>query len=84
MPPEDRPIEAAVLESVREIALLVNGVRQEMPAPCTVAGLLDVLDMGGRRVAVALNRDIVVRSRYREVELAEGDRIEILEAVGGG
>lgn len=84
MPPEDRPIEAAVIESGRAIALSVNGADQEMPAPCTVADLLDALQMSGRRVAVAVNRDVVVRSRYREVELSEGDRIEILEAVGGG
>ncbi|HEB89108.1 MAG TPA: sulfur carrier protein ThiS, partial [Deltaproteobacteria bacterium] len=38
----------------------------------------------GRRVAVAVNRQVVVRSRYDETELSEGDRIEILEAVGGG
>jgi thiamine biosynthesis protein ThiS len=31
-----------------------------------------------------LNREVVIRSRYGDVEVGAGDRIEILEAVGGG
>ena len=66
------------------IELQINGEPHRVPADCTVAGLLESLDLGGKRVAVALNRDVVIRSRYAEVELGSGDRIEILEAVGGG
>jgi len=43
-----------------------------------------VLGLAGKRVAVAVNRTVVVRSRYADAALAEGDSIEILEAVGGG
>ena len=64
--------------------LLVNGESRTLEAPWTVRTLLERLDMAGRRVAVAVNRQVVVRSRYDETELSEGDRIEILEAVGGG
>lgn len=62
----------------------VNGEAQEVPPACSVAGLLEDLALAGKRVAVAVNRDVVVRSRYAEVELSPGDRVEILEAVGGG
>lgn len=64
--------------------LLVNGEAQALIAPYRVVTLLEMLELGGKRVAVAVNRKVVARSRYEEVELAEGDRIEILEAVGGG
>ena len=67
-----------------ELRLEVNGEPQTVEGPCTIAGLLARLDLGGKRVAVAVNRGIVVRSRYAEIELASGDRVEILEAVGGG
>jgi len=40
--------------------------------------------MQHRRVAVAINRGIVPRTRYGAIKIEEGDRIEILEAVGGG
>ena len=43
-----------------------------------------MLGMEGKRVAVALNRDVVPRSEYGSAPVADGDRIEILEAVGGG
>ncbi len=46
--------------------------------------LLDLLGVGERRVAVAVNRGVVPRSAYDTHPLAGGDRVEILEAVGGG
>ena len=46
--------------------------------------LLEGLELGGKRVAVAVNRDVVIRSRHGSHRIADGDRIEILEAVGGG
>ncbi len=64
--------------------IVVNGFPQHVQPGCTVAALLDDLDMTGRRVAVARNRAIVPRSRFGSETLAEGDRVEILEAVGGG
>ncbi len=62
----------------------VNGESQTLASPATVAGLLHHLGMTDRRVAVAVNRRVVVRSVYAKIDLVEGDRIEILEAVGGG
>ena len=67
-----------------ELSLFVNGESHRVPAPCTVAGLLRTLTLEARRVAVAVNRDVVPRSLFAGRELASGDRIEILEAVGGG
>ena len=71
-------------ESRDELEVVVNGDVKKLVATCSVAELLVALDMGGRRVAVAVNRDIVLRSSYQDIHLANGDRIEILEAVGGG
>ena len=67
-----------------EIELQINGDAVRVTAPCTVAGLLVHLELGEKRVAVALNRDVVLRGHYHEIELADADRVEILEAVGGG
>jgi sulfur carrier protein len=49
-----------------------------------VQGLLETLGITGKRIAVAVNRDVVPRSTFETHRLAPGDRIEILEAVGGG
>lgn len=66
------------------VAVTVNGSPQEIAAGATVADLVRRLGMDGRRIAVAVNHTVVPRSRLDRYRLAEGDRVEILEAVGGG
>lgn len=64
--------------------LLVNGEVREAPANATVMSFLEVCGLNPARVAVERNREIVPRSRYAQTPLAEGDRIEIVQFVGGG
>ena len=66
------------------IRITVNGAQREFPAPLTFTQLLDELDLAGRRLAVERNGEIVPRSRYGESRLSDGDRIEVVIAVGGG
>ena len=64
--------------------LTINGERYELPDGQSVADLLQRLDLTGRRLAVELNRDIVPRSQHGTTRLAEGDRVEVVHAIGGG
>ncbi|HLU13269.1 MAG TPA: sulfur carrier protein ThiS [Arenimonas sp.] len=64
--------------------ILLNGEPREVPAGTTVAGLLDLAGYGGRKVAVELNLEVVPRSRHADQVLAEGDRVEVIHAIGGG
>lgn len=66
------------------IRVTVNGAARELPPTLTIAGLITMLGLEGRRIAVERNGDIVPRSRHAEMELAEGDALEIVAAVGGG
>jgi len=70
--------------SSAEQAIVVNGEATPVQAGSTLSDLLAQLDLAGRKVAVAINRDVVPRSCYAERTLDPGDRVEILEAVGGG
>jgi len=70
--------------SSMNLALQVNGEPHPVAAGCTVEELLSTLSLDGKRVAVAVNREVVPRSTFRVHALADGDRVEILEAVGGG
>jgi len=76
--------ESVKVAAANEMTLEVNGEALTAPGPCTIAGLLERLELGGKRVAVAVNGDVIIRSLHAEHALAPGDRIEILEAVGGG
>lgn len=69
---------------IGRLSLFVNGERRSVAAPCTVQALLRELTLESQRVAVAVNRDVVPRSAFGRHELRSDDRIEILEAVGGG
>lgn len=66
------------------IQLSINGEPHRFDAPLDVAGLLETLALGGRKVAVERNGEIVPRSRHAGTVLADGDRLEIVVAVGGG
>ena len=62
----------------------INGAAREFPQPVTFAQMLEALQLAGKRIAVERNGEIVPRSRLGETQLAEGDRIEVVVAVGGG
>ena len=65
--------------------IIANGAAVELPAGvATLQGYLERAGLAGKRLAVERNGEIVPRSRYAETSLADGDRLEIVVAVGGG
>jgi sulfur carrier protein len=66
------------------IELSVNGELKRFDAGADVARLLESLHIAGKRIAVEKNGEIVPRSRFADTPLANGDRLEIVVAVGGG
>ena len=66
------------------IGITLNGAPRPVPAACTIAALLRDAGHGERRVAVEVNGEIVPRSAHAARALAEGDRVEIVQALGGG
>jgi sulfur carrier protein len=67
-----------------QIAITVNGETRQMPQGATVAALLATIGLDTRKVAVERNEEIVPRSTYGAVLLAEGDALEIVHFIGGG
>jgi sulfur carrier protein len=66
------------------IRITLNGAPREFPAPLTFETLLREMALAGRRLAIERNGEIVPRSLFAAAELADGDRIEVVVAVGGG
>ncbi|WP_163578141.1 sulfur carrier protein ThiS [Halomonas faecis] len=62
----------------------LNGEARDLVAGLTVAQLLDELGLAGQRIAVERNEEIVPKSEHAATQLAEGDRLEIVHAIGGG
>ncbi|MDX5333493.1 MAG: sulfur carrier protein ThiS [Gammaproteobacteria bacterium] len=64
--------------------ILLNGEPREIPDALTAAGLIALLDLSGRRLAMEVNEEILPRSRFESHVLAAGDKVEIVHAIGGG
>ena len=64
--------------------ITINGEPRQFASALTVGGLIGQLGYTGKRIAVEKNGEIVPRGRHAEALLAEGDRLEIVVAVGGG
>jgi len=77
-------VEATPRTDAAALSISVNGEPRGIAAGATIADLVAVLGLTGRKIAVAVNRDVVPRTKHAARVLAAGDRVEILEAVGGG
>lgn len=64
--------------------ITLNGEAYELEQPLSVAELLTKLSIDSRRVAVEYNLEILRRPLYGETLVHEGDRVEIVNFVGGG
>ncbi len=61
-----------------------NGETRTLDAAITVAALIAELPLAGKRFAVERNGEIVPKSQHANVEIQDGDSLEIVIAVGGG
>jgi sulfur carrier protein len=66
------------------VTITVNGDERELSEGATLASLLDTLGVRRDGTAVALNDDVVPRTRHAATVLRGGDRLEIIVAVAGG
>lgn len=62
----------------------VNGTPRELAAGTTVGDLLASLGLQRDGIAVARNRRVVPKSQHSSETLDDGDKVEIIQAVGGG
>ena len=65
------------------IQILLNGKRRGVKST-TLDALIGELDLTYKRIAVELNLEIIPRSIFAQTYLHEDDRIEIVQAIGGG
>jgi len=65
--------------------LHINGKQRHFePVEMTVANLIQILGLEGKRLAIECNGEIVPRGLFGETNLQSGDQLEIVGAVGGG
>ncbi len=62
----------------------LNGETKEVAKDTTLAGLVAELGLEGSRYAIEVNEELVPRSEHARHALREGDRVEVVQAIGGG
>jgi len=66
------------------ITIHINGEPRQLEHAISVAELIAAMNLTGKRIALERNGDIVPRSTFSSQTLADGDKLEIVVAVGGG
>jgi sulfur carrier protein len=66
------------------IVIQVNGENRETPDGTTVVGLLEQLGLNRGRVAIEYNLQILPKDKWEATQVGAGDRLEIVQFVGGG
>ena len=66
------------------ISVLINGEARHFDMPVNVVTLLEQMQLGGKRIALECNGEIIPRGQFNQRLLVDGDRLEIVVAVGGG
>ncbi len=64
--------------------VIVNGVPRDTSADNTLADLVAALGLEGRRLAIEVNEEVIPRSEYSRYTLDLDDRVENVQAIGGG
>ena len=66
------------------ITVNINGAARQLPDSTSVAALIEELGLAGKRIALERNGEIMPRSSFAAQQLADGDKLEVVVAVGGG
>ena len=64
--------------------LTINGEKRFIKESKNLADLIKELDIKAPNFAMALNHQVVPRSKYDSTSIKENDQVEIVHAVGGG
>lgn len=66
------------------LTLQINGEQKQFPPDINVAGLVAAMPLTGKRYAIELNGQIVPKGSHATTHLQDGDKLEVVVAVGGG
>ncbi|VAW53466.1 Sulfur carrier protein ThiS [hydrothermal vent metagenome] len=69
---------------IQMITIILNGSDMQLNSSSNITQLLQKLDLSNKRLAVEINQQIIPRSDFSSFTLSEQDKVEIVQAIGGG
>ena len=64
--------------------IIINGEQREFEDKTTIKDILNKLSLDGKVMAAAVNMEIIKQDKWESYVLKEGDKLELLDFVGGG
>jgi len=64
--------------------VIINGDQHLIDSSYSLMDLLVSLEMTQGQIAIELNGEIIPKSTFQQQQLSDGDKIEIVQAIGGG
>ncbi len=71
-------------EQHRIMHIELNGQSTQLEESCSIKQMLEKLELNEKRLAVEVNQEVIPRAQHDGFQLSSGDRVEIIQAVGGG
>jgi len=66
------------------IKIFINGDLKKFPQKINIVSVLESLDISSKHIAIEINESLVFRSDWQQTTLRDGDKVEIVKAIGGG
>ena len=66
------------------IKIFINGYLKKIPQETNIVSVLESLNISSKHIAIEINENLVFRSDWQETNLKDGDKVEIVKAIGGG
>ena len=66
------------------IKIFINGDLKKFSQESNIISILESLNISSKHIAIEINESLVFRSDWEETTLKDGDKVEIVKAIGGG
>jgi len=66
------------------IKIFINGDLKNFPQETKIVSVLESLNISSKHIAIEINESLVFRSDWQQTTLRDGDKVEIVKAIGGG
>ena len=66
------------------IKIFINGDLKKFHQEINIVSVLESLNISSKHIAIEINENLVFRSDWQETNLKDGDKVEIVKAIGGG
>jgi len=70
--------------SAQRFSILLNGEPYSIEGDTRLTGLIEKLNLRPRRIAIELNQSVIPKAEWASISLRPGDKVEIVNFVGGG